>query len=683
MAKRRLVWGWVVVFLGLACAGEGAAPPVKATECLPGEGGCWERVAQRCDASGTWVNLELCPFSCEGGVCTGACAPGERRCAGLQVERCEEGAWVPEGEGCPFGCEAGACAGGCVEGAKRCWEGVAQSCEAGAWKNVESCPFVCEEGRCVGSCVPGEERCAEGRVQRCEAGDWVDAEDCRYACEAGRCVGECVEGDKRCLGNVLQACDASGAWMTSEVCPFLCTEESCAGECEPGSSSCEGSLLLYCDASAAWSPVLSCPAGCDAGACLAECNPGERRCLGDWVQRCGETGLWTASELCPAGCDEGQCLKTCAPGETRCVENGLEICGDDGHWGEIRPCAFGCEADACRSCMPGMTRCADGQIQTCDAQGNWASPLSCEDGMECREGICQERLPPSCAPGGPGLSDCGASGAENCCESLLVPGGSFFQDNDPRYSATISTFRLDRFEVTVGRFRQFVDATKAGWSPSPGQGKHLHLNGGAGLIEREGHAFEAGWDPAWNLPTDWSQAFAEEGGGLCNWTDQPGPNENLAINCIRWHEAYAFCIWDGGFLPSEAEWNYAAAGGDDQRFFPWGEDDPLTGNFSYHAGNCTGGCMGPGLVGVHPAGAARWGHEDMAGNAAEWVLDWARPYVGDDCIDCVSMSGTASARGLRGGAHWDHPWLQSTEERSFGASNFRVFGAGVRCARLP
>ena len=49
---------------------------------------------------------------------------------------------------------------------------------------------------------------------------------------------------------------------------------------------------------------------------------------------------------------------------------------------------------------------------------------------------------------------------------------------------------------------------------------------------------------------------------------------NAAINCVNWFEAYAFCIWDGGFLPTEAEWNYAASGGSEQRYYPWSASFP-------------------------------------------------------------------------------------------------------------
>ena len=62
------------------------------------------------------------------------------------------------------------------------------------------------------------------------------------------------------------------------------------------------------------------------------------------------------------------------------------------------------------------------------------------------------------------------------------------------------------------------------------------------------------------------------------WTNTASTQENLPINCVNWWESYAFCIWDGGFLPSESEWEYAAAGGSQQREYPWGSAAPGTGN---------------------------------------------------------------------------------------------------------
>src|SRR5208337_5313332 len=62
------------------------------------------------------------------------------------------------------------------------------------------------------------------------------------------------------------------------------------------------------------------------------------------------------------------------------------------------------------------------------------------------------------------------------------------------------------------------------------------------------------------------------------WTPSPGTQENLPVGCVTWYEAYAFCIWDGGFLPSGAEWEYAAAGVSQQREYPWGSTAPGTGN---------------------------------------------------------------------------------------------------------
>lgn len=117
------------------------------------------------------------------------------------------------------------------------------------------------------------------------------------------------------------------------------------------------------------------------------------------------------------------------------------------------------------------------------------------------------------------------------------------------------------------------------------------------------------------------------------WTDTPAGNEHRPMNCVSWYEAMAFCVWDGGYLPTEAEWNYAAAGGDQQRVYPWsspaGSLTPVDGSHaSYWDGtNCVGdgaaGCAVTDLVavGTKPLGDGRCGQSDLAGNVAEWVLD--------------------------------------------------------------
>ncbi len=145
---------------------------------------------------------------------------------------------------------------------------------------------------------------------------------------------------------------------------------------------------------------------------------------------------------------------------------------------------------------------------------------------------------------------------------------------DKSHPATVSTFRLDKYEVTVGRFRKFVQAWDGGWRPAGGAGRHTYLAGGKDLVDSSAPgSYETGWNPAWNAQlagdeANWDLNLACDASEY-TWTPSPGANERHPVNCVTWYEAYAFCAWDGGFLPSEAEWNYASAGGSEQRVYPW------------------------------------------------------------------------------------------------------------------
>jgi len=317
-------------------------------------------------------------------------------------------------------------------------------------------------------------------------------------------------------------------------------------------------------------------------------------------------------------------------------------------------------------------------------------------------------VPPSCAAGGPGRTNCAECGW-SCCTSPEVKGGTYYRtyvnagegpagEADP---ATVSSFRLDKYPVTVGRFRAFISAWSwgAGWSPPPGSGTHSYLHKGQGLVNSgEAGTFETGWDPSeasWLARSNADLTTACSDAAFATWTSAPGANENLPINCVNWYEAYAFCTWDGGFLPSEAEWEYAAAGGDEQRPYAWGTASPGTDNqyaiYGYHqhgasdcyypsAGRCTGVAnIAP--VGTATAGAARWKQLDMAGEVGQWILDSYAAYA-TPCVDCASLSSTP-VQVIRGEAF---DFVLGDLVPSFRDAHYpsgRNGEVGIRCGRAP
>jgi formylglycine-generating enzyme required for sulfatase activity len=331
------------------------------------------------------------------------------------------------------------------------------------------------------------------------------------------------------------------------------------------------------------------------------------------------------------------------------------------------------------------------QAATCSSTGTLQNLTQCGAG-QCINGVCTTS-PPSCPTGDAGISGCGA-GDESCCTSLEVPGGTYYRTYtsdadggtgmaDP---ATVSGFRLDKYLVTVGRFRQFVAAWNGGWRPAAGTGIHTHLNGGKGLVSAgSAGAYETGWNPVlWNsyvAPTDANLTSCNNYYlNFSTWTSAPGSQENLPINCVNWYASYAFCIWDGGFLPSDAEWEFAAAGGSEHREYPWGTENPGSGCQYAIFGGCS---RVP--VGAAMAGAARWGQLDMVGNGLEWILDAYAPYT-DTCTDCTQVTLLNNSRVLRGGDFSGDALGLSPMYRDQADPSVRIngpIGLGLRCARIP
>jgi sulfatase modifying factor 1 len=274
---------------------------------------------------------------------------------------------------------------------------------------------------------------------------------------------------------------------------------------------------------------------------------------------------------------------------------------------------------------------------------------------------------------------------ESCCTNVAVPAGSFKQGEDgltiggamipagPAHDATVPAFYLDKYEVTVGRFKRFV-AAYTGF-PSTMSGAHANIA-------------NSGWLAAFNstLPTNSSDFETRMStGSNCvsdanlMWT----LGDEYPMNCVSWFEAFAFCIWDGGWLPTESEWEYVSSGGALERRYPWGDDDADATRAVTACKSTAQSCILP--AGSKPLGAAALGNLDMAGAVWEWVLDYYADYQpGVTCDGCAQLSG--SQRVFRGGAFDNDltpaptPWLKSAVRNKDSPAK-RFPGVGFRCGR--
>ncbi|OQW32772.1 MAG: hypothetical protein A4E19_05280 [Nitrospira sp. SG-bin1] len=256
----------------------------------------------------------------------------------------------------------------------------------------------------------------------------------------------------------------------------------------------------------------------------------------------------------------------------------------------------------------------------------------------------QAKLPRSRATTSKYLSSAGSAGGAGETETLdmqmvLVSAGKFTRgstlgdDEKPVRQISLNAFYMDKYEVTVGQYARYLEATDM------------------------------------EEPPDWSTM------------NQPQHQRRPVVN-VSWEDAVNYCKWAGKRLPTEAEWEKAARG-TDGRIYPWGNEAPsrLHANYGrkewddHHA-------LAP--VGSYEAGKSPYGIYDMAGNAWEWVFDW---YELDYYKKSPEKNPIGPAKGdgkvVRGGS-----WLYVSEflrsaHRFDAQPTNRLFGYGFRCAKTP
>lgn len=371
-------------------------------------------------------------------------------------------------------------------------------------------------------------------------------------------------------------------------------------------------------------------------------------------------------------------MKDCEKDAVQCggdAQKTPQICDETGHFiantiEATGDCEFGCLAGKCTECADNTVQCK--VCEDDDAECDSNQPQKCVGGVwqdtgsvcdhYCGKGICQK--PTSCSGA---FEDNICKDGVSCCSSRRVPGGDFFRDYDGSedfpdkfYPATVSAFALDKFEVTVGRLRPFVAAYNS-----------LNLANGAGKSKHIPD--DTGWNEAYTRPANQAALLDELKCAGGTWSDSVLANE-LPANCVSFNVAYAFCVWDGGRLPTEAEWNFAAAGGSEQRVYPWADSSQFDLTYANYQTSA------PIAVGSTPLGNGRWGQSDLAGNVVEWTLDYHQEYP-PTCVNCL-ITSASSDRTDRGGSYEASlPVFLAVAYRGYAAHTDVKPTQGFRCAR--
>jgi formylglycine-generating enzyme required for sulfatase activity len=241
------------------------------------------------------------------------------------------------------------------------------------------------------------------------------------------------------------------------------------------------------------------------------------------------------------------------------------------------------------------------------------------------------------------------------------------QDDLPERVVAVRPFLVDRYEVTVARFRKALADGFSGGQPVANDGPLV----GSGL------------------PT----------AAQCTWSSAPMGREEYPMNCVTGDVAAAFCSFEGGGLPTEAQWELASAvaGRPARTYYPWGDgngsappcDGVVYGRSDVTSGltdHCHGSGWGPAPVGASEAvDVTPLGVVGLAGSVAEWTADsFASP--GSACWMAASLvqpgcNHEGSLVTARGGAWTASASALLVSRRSPAPRSGWSPGGGFRCVR--
>jgi ergothioneine biosynthesis protein EgtB len=247
-------------------------------------------------------------------------------------------------------------------------------------------------------------------------------------------------------------------------------------------------------------------------------------------------------------------------------------------------------------------------------------------------------------------------------------GGGFCYDNElPEHKVYLQPFKIDVAPVTNGEYMEFIE--EGGYEEY-----RYWLADGWELVKEE----------QWNAPLYWVQ---EEGRGAnVTWKkkDFRGLNEidpDEPVVNISYYEADAYARWAGKRLPTEAEWEKAAAWNEElqrKTAYPWGDQRPLP----KQANLLESYLWGPSKVGSYPHGKSYYGCHHMIGDVWEWTSSEYVLYPGfKSKFSEYTDKWTINQKVLRGGCFATPTAQIHNSYRNYFKPHERILFAGFRCAK--